>query len=138
MRVAYCVPTGAMTCALLQGQDRALLFTIHCLAGLVPEPVRYYCANVRCILEAQEANADPVRLLRGLYRSARPEELSHVASGCSGKQLLPHVLRLKLVDQIMEHVITGQEIRQRRWCEVWTPNTLQCLMPCSGCDFGCT
>lgn len=129
MRVAHCVLTDAMTCACLQGQDRSLLFTVHCLAGLVPEPVRYYCANVRCILEAQEASADPVRLLRGLYRSARPEELTRVASGCSGKQLLPHVLRSKLVDQIMEHVITGQEIRQRKWCEVRKPITLQCLVP---------
>lgn len=126
--ITYFAQTDATTCAFLQGQDRSLLFTVHCLADLVPEPVRYYCANVRCILGAQEANADPVRLLRGLYRSARPEELSHVASACSGKQLMPHVLRTKLVDQIMEHVITGQEIRQRKWCEVWKPSTLPCLM----------
>ena len=116
---------AVISCALLQGQDRSVLFTMHCLAGAVPEPVRYYCTNIRCILAAHEDTTDPVRLLRGLYRSARPEELSHVASGCSGKQLLPHVLKAKLVDQIMEHVITGQEIRQRKWCEVGKANTAQ-------------
>lgn len=73
---------------------------------------------MRCIVEAQEATADPVRLLRALYRYARPEHLSDMASEYSGKQLLPEVLKRKLVGQIVEHVISGQEIRHRKWCEV--------------------
>lgn len=113
------------TCTLLQGQDRSLIFTLHGLAGLVPEPVRHYCANVRCIVEAQEATADPMRLLRGLYPSSRPEELSRLAAGYSGKQLLPETLKMKLVDQIVEHVITGQEIRHSKWTEVCEASTAQ-------------
>lgn len=111
------------SCTLLQGQNRSLLFTLHCLAGLVPEPVRYYCANVRCIVDAYEATIDPMRLLEGLYRCAPPEELTPLASAFSGKQLLPEVLKMKLVDQTMEHVITGQEIRHRKWSEVCKTGT---------------
>ena len=122
----YCpLSLNGLTCTLLQGQNRSLLFTLHCLAGLVPEPVRYYSANVRCIVEAQEATADPMRLLGGLYRSARPEELTELASGFSGKQLLPELLRMKMVDHIMEHVITGKEMRHRKWIEVRKAGTAQ-------------
>ena len=104
--------------ACLQGQNKTLVFTLHGLAGLVPEPVRYYCTNIRCIVEAEEATTDPMRLLRGLYRSARPEELSQLASRFAGKQLLPESLKAKLVDAIVEDMFLGRELRHRKWCEV--------------------
>ena len=76
-------------------------------------------------MEAQEGTTDPMRLLGGLYRSARPEELTRLAWEFSGKQPLPELLRMRMVDQIMEHVITGQEMRHRKWIEVCIAGTAQ-------------
>lgn len=95
-----------------------LLFRLHALAGLLPEPVRQYCTNTRCILEAQQPTTDPLTLLRGLYPDALPQELAEVASGLMGKQLLPQALKAQLADHITELVFTGRELRHRKWCEV--------------------
>lgn len=95
-----------------------LLFRLHALAGLLPEPVRHYCTNIRCILETQQPTTDPLTLLRGLYPNALPQELAEVAPGLVGKQLLPQALKAQLVNHITEQVFTGRELRHRKWCEV--------------------
>ena len=69
-------------------------------------------------MEAQGATADPLQLLKGLYPSARPAELSHLASAFAGQQLLPHDLKAKLVDAVVENVFMGKELRYRRWIKV--------------------
>ena len=92
-------------------------------------------------MEAQEATADPLQLLQGLYPSARPAELSHLASVLAGKQLLPHDLKAKLVDAVVENVFMGKELRHRRWSKVSsltdTPHrscqSVCCTLPCVLC-----
>ncbi len=104
----------------MQGQNKMLLFRLHALAGLVPEPVRQYCTNTRFIIEALEPTHNPLTLLRGLYPAALPEELAHVVPGLMGKRMPPEELKAKLVGMIVEQVFTGQELRHRKWSEVKT------------------
>ena len=95
-----------------------LVFRLHALAGLMPEPVRQYCTNVYCMVYTQADTTDPITLLRGLYPTALPEELVGVAPELAGRQLSPEALKGALVYKVIQQAFTGQELRHRKWCEV--------------------
>ena len=101
-----------------QGESRMLVFRLHALAGLMPEPVRQYCTNVYCMVYTQADTTDPITLLRGLYPTALPEELVGVAPELAGRQLSPEALKGALVYKVIQQAFTGQELRHRKWCEV--------------------
>ena len=108
---------------MLQGQNPLLAYQLHALAGLVPEPVRQYCTNIRCIIEAGGPTVNPLTLLRGLYPTAPPEELAGVGPDLMSRHLSAEAVKTRLVEHVVHQVFAGQELRHGRWCQVRHPIT---------------